>query len=94
MQTILMALACTVLMSVVAGLFRVVRGPTSADRMLSSLLFGTGGVAVLLLLAEGMQAPALKDVALVFVVLAAVSAVAFVRLIWMPDEGPPQGNRP
>ena len=50
--------------------------------MLAALLFGTSGVAVLLLLARAMSAPALNDVALVFVVLAAVTTVAFVRLAW------------
>jgi multicomponent Na+:H+ antiporter subunit F len=35
-------------------------------------------------LAEATDTPALKDVALVFVVLAAVTSVAFVRLAWTP----------
>jgi multicomponent Na+:H+ antiporter subunit F len=93
MHATLMTLSLIVLMSVVVGLIRVVRGPTAADRMLSSLLFGTGGVATLLLLAEAMAMPALKDVALVFVLLASVSAVAFVRLIWMPAEESRRNSR-
>jgi len=84
MQVLLMVVSMVVLMSIVAGFVRVIRGPTSADRMSAALLFGTGGVAVLLLLAEATDMPALKDVALVFVVLAAVTSVAFVRLAWTP----------
>jgi multicomponent Na+:H+ antiporter subunit F len=84
MNVVLMIISLVVLMSVVAGMARVIRGPTSADRMLAALLFGTSGVAVLLLLARTMNAPALNDVALVFVVLAAVTTVAFVRLVWNP----------
>ncbi len=84
MQTLLIGVSLVVLLSVAGGFLRVVRGPTAADRMSAALLFGTGGVAVLLLLAEGMGAPALKDVALVFVVLATVTSVAFVRLVWAP----------
>jgi len=94
MQTILMALSLIVLTSVIAGLVCVIRGPTAADRMLSALLFGTGGVATLLLWAEATDTPALKDVALVFVVLAAVSTVAFVRLIWMQAEATSEGDSP
>jgi multicomponent Na+:H+ antiporter subunit F len=47
--------------------------------MLAAMLFGTTGVAILLALAEALAAPALRDVALVFSVLAAVNVVAFVR---------------
>lgn len=63
-------------------MWRVLRGPTAADRMLAAQLFGTTAVAILVLLAEGSDAPALRDVALVFALLAAVTAVAFVRLPW------------
>lgn len=38
-----------------AGLVRIARGPTPADRMLAAQLFGTTGVAVLLLLAQGLE---------------------------------------
>jgi len=84
MQAVLMIVSLVVLLSVLAGTARVVRGPTAADRMLAALLFGTSGVAVLLLLGDAMAQPALKDVALVFAALAAVTSVAFVRLAWNP----------
>ncbi len=47
--------------------------------MLAAQLFGTTGAAILLVLAEGLQVAALRDVALVFSVLAAVNAVVFAR---------------
>jgi multicomponent Na+:H+ antiporter subunit F len=84
----MLALSVIVLISVVTGMARVVRGPTPADRMLSALLFGTSGVATLLLLARAMKMPALRDVALVFAVLAAVTAVAFVRLVGIAGDSP------
>ena len=84
MQSLLLIISVSVLITIVAGFVRVFQGPTSADRMSAALLFGTGGVAVLLLLAEATDMPALKDVALVFVVLAAVTSVAFVRFVWTP----------
>lgn len=75
------------LLNIFAGLVRVLRGPTPADRMLSAQLFGTTGVAILLLLAEALSAPALRDVALVLALLSAVAVAAFVRRAWgVPGE--------
>jgi multicomponent Na+:H+ antiporter subunit F len=76
---VLLAAASFLLLTVLAGTVRVVRGPTPADRMLAAQLFGTTGVAVLLLLADVLDVRALRDVALVFALLAAVLAVTFVR---------------
>jgi len=69
------------LLNIVAGLWRVLRGPTAADSMLAAQLFGTTGVAILLLLAPTLG-PALRDIALVFALLAAVATIAFVRHRW------------
>jgi multicomponent Na+:H+ antiporter subunit F len=79
---LLLGVACFLLLNLAGGLWRVMRGPTAADRMLAAQLFGTTAVAVLLLLAEGMSEPALRDIALVFALLAAVAAVAFVQRVW------------
>ncbi len=80
MQTLTFAVALFLLLNLLAGLARVHRGPTAADRMLAALLFGTTTTAVLLLLAAAMELPALRDVALLFVLLAAVLTVAFTRI--------------
>jgi multicomponent Na+:H+ antiporter subunit F len=79
---VLLATALFLLLNVMAGLIRVARGPTPADRMLAAQLFGTTGVAILLVLAAALDARALRDVALVFALLAAVLAVTFVKLGW------------
>jgi multicomponent Na+:H+ antiporter subunit F len=78
--------ALFLLLTVAIALIRVLRGPTSADRMLTAQLFGTSGVGILLLLGRGMEMPALWDVALVFALLAAVSAVAFVQRVWKAEK--------
>jgi multicomponent Na+:H+ antiporter subunit F len=75
----MIALALFLLLNVFVGLFRILRGPTAADRMLAAQLFGTTGVAILLVLAEGLGEPSLRDIALVFAMLAAVATVVFVR---------------
>lgn len=81
-QTLYLALALFLLLNLGAGMWRVLRGPTAADRMLAAQLFGTTAVAMLLLLAESNDNAALRDVALLFALLAAVAAVAFVRRAW------------
>ncbi|PPD44043.1 MAG: multiple resistance and pH regulation protein F [Methylocystis sp.] len=60
------------------GLFRVLRGPENADRMMAAQLLGTGGVAALLL-AEVRGMRGAVDVALVLALLASFSGVAFVN---------------
>ncbi|MEJ2416132.1 MAG: monovalent cation/H+ antiporter complex subunit F [Exilibacterium sp.] len=86
MQPLYLALALFLLLNLGAGMWRVLRGPTAADRMLAAQLFGTTAVAILLLLAEVAGSAALRDVALVFALLAAVTAVAFVRRAWTGPE--------
>lgn len=81
----LYAIAATfLLVTLLVGLVRVALGPTAPDRMLAAQLFGTTGVALLLLLAHAMRSRPMLDVALVFAVLAVVAVVAFVRRIRQP----------
>lgn len=91
MTAFYLAIALVLLLTVLAGMARVIRGPTAADRMLAAQLFGTTGVAILLLLGRAAAVPALWDVALVFAVLAAITGVAFARrglpLTGRPSEG-------
>jgi len=83
---LILALALFLMLNLGAGMWRVLRGPTAADRMLAAQLFGTTAVAILLLLAEASGSAVLRDVALVFALLAAVTAVAFVRRAWTDRE--------
>jgi multicomponent Na+:H+ antiporter subunit F len=77
MDAILIGFAVFLLLTLIGGLVRILRGPTRTDRMLAAQLFGTTGVAILLVLAEAEQRPALRNAALVFATLAAVNAVVF-----------------
>ena len=82
----LLAAAVFVLVMVALGLVRILRGPTDADRMMATQLFGTGGIAALLLLGVATEANAVLDVALILALLAAFASVAFVRSA-SPSEG-------
>lgn len=76
--------ALLLLLTVLGGLLRVWLGPTAADRMLAAQLFGTSGTAIALLLAEALGRPALRDVALIYSLLAAVAISAFVKRYGRP----------
>jgi multicomponent Na+:H+ antiporter subunit F len=91
MATFDLAVAAFLLVNVGVGLVRVARGPTEPDRMLSVQLFGSTGTAVLLLLASSLDAPTLRDAALVFAVLAGVVTAAFVRRGWAPEPSEGRG---
>lgn len=82
MQGPLWLLTLFLFLNLLAGLWRALHGPTPADRLLVIQLFGTTAVAVLLLQAQASGENALRDVALVFALLAAITAVAFVRRTW------------
>jgi multicomponent Na+:H+ antiporter subunit F len=80
------------LLTLLVGLIRVWRGPTPADRMLAAQLFGTTGVATLLILAESQAQPSLRDVALVLVTLASLGTVGFVSRAWTGSTAAGSGS--
>ncbi|TVR97791.1 MAG: multiple resistance and pH regulation protein F [Rhodospirillales bacterium] len=82
MTAILYGLAAFLVANILLGLLRVARGPDLADRMVAAQLFGTMGVAILLLLAEAAATPGLTDAAVLFAVLGALALLAFVDRVW------------
>jgi multicomponent Na+:H+ antiporter subunit F len=95
MNLLLEGVALGLLATLVLGLFRIWRGPTLADRMLAAQLFGTTGVALLLVLAQARDAPALQDVALVLALLALLAVLAFVARVWRSQaDGRSAGEDP
>jgi multicomponent Na+:H+ antiporter subunit F len=88
MHEVRIAVSAFLLLTVLVGLIRVARGPTLADRILVAQLFGTTGVAVLLLLSADPGMASLRNVALVFAILAPITVVALVRQTagrWMAE---------
>jgi multicomponent Na+:H+ antiporter subunit F len=86
MNALTVGLALFLLLNLAVGMLRVYWGPTAGDRIMAAQLFGTTTVAILLLLAEAMDIGALRDVALLFVLLATLITVAFVNLPSQPEE--------
>lgn len=80
MDTLRLAIEVFLLLTLLAGLVRVVRGPTLADRMIVAQLFGTTCVALLLLHSADPARGALRDVAIIYALLSSVAIAAFVRL--------------
>ena len=79
MTSFLFGTAGFVLMTIALGLIAVLRRPAEVDHMMAAQLLGTGGVAILLLLATATGTPPIVDVALLLALFAAFAAVAFVR---------------
>ena len=76
---LLMLATGLILLAVLAGLYRALRGPAAADRMMAAQLLSTGGIACPLLAGE-------VDVALVLALLGAFASVAFVLAARGLDE--------
>jgi len=81
-------LAALLLLNIVVGLARVLRGPSAVDRMLASEMFSTSAVAILLLMAFILDRRELLDVALVLALLAALAVVTFVGRVWSELAAP------
>jgi multicomponent Na+:H+ antiporter subunit F len=79
MSSFLLAAAALVLVTVALGLWRILRGPGDAERMMAAQLLGTGGVAVVLLLSAATGVGAAVDVALTLALLAAFASIAFYK---------------
>ena len=79
MASFLFGAAAFVLAMVALGLVVILQRPAEVDHMMAAQLLGTGGVAILLLLAAATEAPPIVDVGLLLALFAAFAAVAFVR---------------
>ncbi|MGM4895212.1 monovalent cation/H+ antiporter complex subunit F [Tardiphaga sp. 839_C3_N1_4] len=79
MPSLLLGASLFVLLTVALGLFAILRRSADADRLMAVQLLGTGGVAILLLLAVASETSPVVDVAVMLALFAAFAAVAFVR---------------
>ena len=83
--------ALLVLLLTAVGLLRLLRGPGQADRVMSAQIFGTGGVAVLMLVAAAGDSAAL-DVALLLALLSAFVSLAFAVFADRSNASPASGK--
>jgi len=90
MHEFLFATAALIVLTVVVGLVRVVRGPGDVDRIMAVQLVGTGGNAALLLSGIATGVEALVDVAVMLALLSAFASIAFVKA--GKGESTPKGS--
>jgi multicomponent Na+:H+ antiporter subunit F len=94
MGGLLLTVAVFLLVNVLVSLIRLVRGPTPADRLIATLLFGTTGVGLLVVLADIASLSALRDVALVLALLAGVLSASFTsRAARVDNRGTDERSR-
>lgn len=80
MESLYFGTAAFILLTLIIGGIRIVLGPTKADQMMVVQFFSTSGVAICLLLSEGLNNPGLRNLALVLVALATIGTAAFTRV--------------
>jgi len=93
MNDVLLVAAGTILLTVGAGLGRILYGPGEADRMMAVQLLGTGGVAALLLAASATEVAGVENVALGLALLSSFASVAFVTASRRIGEPEPAEDR-
>ena len=86
MTALYFGVALVLLVTVILGLGHVFRQPGRAESLLAALLFGSTGVALVLVLGKGLGLAGALDIALVFALLAVVLGVAFVLRGWPEDD--------
>lgn len=85
MTTFFLAAAAVVLLLTAVGLKPLLRARGEADRIMAVQLLGSGGIAALLLFAEGAERYAAIDVSLTLALLAAFVSVALAKAARRPD---------
>jgi len=80
------------LANILVGLIRLMRGPANADRMLAVQLFGTTGVAILLILGTILEEPVVYNVSLIFVLLATLAILTFKKRYSDPEKARAAGG--
>jgi multicomponent Na+:H+ antiporter subunit F len=79
MDSFLFVIAIFIMAMVASSLIIILRRPAEVDRIMAAQLLGTGGVAILLILAVATETSPVVDVALMLALFAAFAAVAVVR---------------
>ena len=79
MDSFLFLIAIFIMAMVASSLIIILRRPAEVDRIMAAQLLGTGGVAILLILAVATETSPVVDVALMLALFAAFAAVAVVR---------------
>lgn len=74
-------LSSLILMTALAGVWRMSHAASIADRLLGLQMLSNTGIAFLLLLAQWQNNPVWRDVALVLALLAAVITMALVQML-------------
>ena len=82
----MMILAGVLALTMLIGFWRIIHGPTRGDRLLPVQLFGTTGIALLLVIAHTRDEPLLLDVALVLAALAVVLPAALAEHMRKPGR--------
>jgi multicomponent Na+:H+ antiporter subunit F len=69
------------LLTIIVGFVRLIKGPSLTDRILAVQLFGSTGISILLLFSAAFSLPSAINIALVFALLSVMTVAGFVKYI-------------
>lgn len=75
------------IINIMLGFARVIKGPATSDRMIAVYLVGTMGAGVVLCLGHFYDNKSFYDVALTFSLLGPMALVIFVNSMWSKRVG-------
>jgi multicomponent Na+:H+ antiporter subunit F len=78
-ETILLGAACAFVTTSLVGVYRIVRGPTTPDRVIAINVVGSNVVIVIALLAAAIGEPGALDIALVYALLNFLLSIAISK---------------
>lgn len=81
MKEVYSLLILLLVLNLLVGFVRVLRGPILLDSMLASILVSNGGTAFILVMYKFLGQPQLLNVALSFALLSGVMGVAFAIIL-------------
>ncbi len=79
-------MAIFLMINMAFGLVRVIKGPSMSDRIIATYLSGTIGCGVVICLSFYFKNVAYLDVALILVLLGAMTLIAFVNRHWIEEN--------
>jgi len=88
-----LAVVMVLLLCLIVGLVRVLSGPDNANRMLAAQLFGTISTTIVIVLSVLQNNEEITNVALVFILLASITVIAFLKLAEQATDNPNSSDR-
>jgi multicomponent Na+:H+ antiporter subunit F len=86
--------ACAVLVALLLGVIRALRGPTVFDRVLAGNAIGTGAIMLLAVFGFLTERPEFLDIGILYALLNIIGTLAVLKFFRYGDLSHPGGEEP